>query len=251
MKGHIDLGQELKYRDGDTGRFVFHAETTDKLLLVGSHGTVLHALGGEPARRARSGRACAPDGGPAQRGRDRRSVRPPPGAPPDGAAPGDGFVVTEDEIVAQTRTGKQVLNVKDGVHGPRLPLRAPATTRSRWWARTASCWSSRSTKCRRWRAARACGCRNTRMAACRTRAPSRWPRGSAGSTPPGARGPRPTSPNGRRNAHGRPHGAARLPARQPVHLPGSACIEPRVEGVVHQDHGSTHQSCLSATPWTA
>jgi topoisomerase-4 subunit A len=28
---------------------------------------------------------------------------------------GDGFVVTEDEIVAQTRTGKQVLNVKDGV----------------------------------------------------------------------------------------------------------------------------------------
>ena len=28
---------------------------------------------------------------------------------------GDGFVVTEDEIVAQTRTGKQVLNVKPGV----------------------------------------------------------------------------------------------------------------------------------------
>jgi topoisomerase-4 subunit A len=28
---------------------------------------------------------------------------------------GDGFLVTEDEIVAQTRSGKQVLNVKPGV----------------------------------------------------------------------------------------------------------------------------------------
>ncbi|MEL7026098.1 MAG: DNA gyrase C-terminal beta-propeller domain-containing protein, partial [Pseudomonadota bacterium] len=28
---------------------------------------------------------------------------------------GDGFVVPEDEILAQTRTGKQALNVKDGV----------------------------------------------------------------------------------------------------------------------------------------
>jgi topoisomerase-4 subunit A len=57
MKGHIDLGQELKFATATTGRFVFHAETTDKLLLVGSHGRVLHALGRQPARRARSGRA--------------------------------------------------------------------------------------------------------------------------------------------------------------------------------------------------
>ena len=40
MKGHIDLAQELKYRDGDTGRFVLHAETTDKLLLVSAQGRV-------------------------------------------------------------------------------------------------------------------------------------------------------------------------------------------------------------------
>jgi topoisomerase-4 subunit A len=33
-EGPYRPGQELKYRDGDTGRFVFHAETTDKLLLV-------------------------------------------------------------------------------------------------------------------------------------------------------------------------------------------------------------------------
>ena len=28
---------------------------------------------------------------------------------------GDGFIVPEDEVLAQTRSGKQVLNVKDGV----------------------------------------------------------------------------------------------------------------------------------------
>uniref|UniRef100_UPI002490A57F DNA topoisomerase IV subunit A n=1 Tax=Litoreibacter halocynthiae TaxID=1242689 RepID=UPI002490A57F len=38
MTGHIDLTRELKFKDGDEGRFVFHAETTDKLLVFGSNG---------------------------------------------------------------------------------------------------------------------------------------------------------------------------------------------------------------------
>ncbi|NHX27531.1 DNA topoisomerase IV subunit A, partial [Escherichia coli] len=38
MKGHIDLAQALKFKDGDEGRFVFHAETTDRLLLLGANG---------------------------------------------------------------------------------------------------------------------------------------------------------------------------------------------------------------------
>ena len=38
MKGHVDLSQELKYKDGDEKRFVFHAETTDKLLMFGGNG---------------------------------------------------------------------------------------------------------------------------------------------------------------------------------------------------------------------
>ena len=38
MKGHIDLSQELKFKDGDGPRFVFHAETTDRLLLLGENG---------------------------------------------------------------------------------------------------------------------------------------------------------------------------------------------------------------------
>ena len=36
MSGHIDLDRELKFKDGDEARFIFHAETTDKLLVFGS-----------------------------------------------------------------------------------------------------------------------------------------------------------------------------------------------------------------------
>jgi topoisomerase-4 subunit A len=120
MKGHIDLDQELKYKDGDDPRFVFHAETTDKLLLVGANGRFYTLPASPPARRARHGRAGAPDGRPAQRGGDRRAVRPPPrrGCWWPRAA-GDGFVVPEDEMLAQTRTGKQVLNVRGRREGLR------------------------------------------------------------------------------------------------------------------------------------
>src|SRR6056297_2544957 len=38
MSGHIDLSRELKFKDGDEGRFIFHAETTDRLLVFGSNG---------------------------------------------------------------------------------------------------------------------------------------------------------------------------------------------------------------------
>lgn len=116
MKGHIDLGTELKYRDGDEGRFVFHAETTDKLLIFGAQGRV-YTL---PVTSLPGGRGL---GEPVRlmvelpneveitdlfvhRAGTRRLVA---------SSAGDGFLVTEDEIVAQTRSGKQVLNVKPGV----------------------------------------------------------------------------------------------------------------------------------------
>ncbi len=38
MKGHIALDTEMKFKDGDGPRFVFHAETTDRLLICGSNG---------------------------------------------------------------------------------------------------------------------------------------------------------------------------------------------------------------------
>jgi topoisomerase-4 subunit A len=116
MKGHIDLSQELKFKDGDEGRFVFHAQTTDKLLLLGSNGR-FYTLGcstlpggrgmGEPIRLMVDlpNEAEMVDLFIHKPGRKLLLA----------STAGDGFVVAEDEVLAQTRTGKQVLNVKPGV----------------------------------------------------------------------------------------------------------------------------------------
>jgi topoisomerase-4 subunit A len=40
MTGHLALDKVLKYKDGDEARFMFHAETTDKLIAFGSNGRV-------------------------------------------------------------------------------------------------------------------------------------------------------------------------------------------------------------------
>jgi len=116
MKGHIDLTQELKFKDGDGPRFIFHAETTDKIVLFGTNGRFYTLMGnllpggrgmGEPVRLMvdlpnqteivdlflhKSGRKLVV-----------------------ASSAGDGFVVNEDEVIAQTRNGRQVLNVKEGV----------------------------------------------------------------------------------------------------------------------------------------
>ena len=114
MKGHIALDSDLKFKDGDAGRFVLHAETTDKLLLAASNGRVftldVHKLPGgrgmgEPVRLMID---LANDVDMValllhQKGRKLLVA----------STAGDGFVAPEEELVAQTRTGKQVLNVKD------------------------------------------------------------------------------------------------------------------------------------------
>ncbi len=116
MKGHIALDQELKFKDGDSGRFIFHAETTDKIILFGSNGRFYTLRGsdlpggrgtGEPVRLM----VDLPN--------EAQIVTLLPHVPGRrllvASSAGDGFVVPEDEIVAQTRAGKQALNVKDGV----------------------------------------------------------------------------------------------------------------------------------------
>ena len=116
MKGHIDLGTELKFRDGDAGRFLFHAATTDKLLVLSSAGRVYTLSAatlpggrglGEPVRLMVDL--------PNEAEIVKLFIHRPGGKLLLASSAGDGFVVPEDEVVAQTRSGKQVLNVKPGV----------------------------------------------------------------------------------------------------------------------------------------
>jgi len=115
MTGHIDLTRELKFKDGDGPRFTFHAETTDRLLVFGTNGR-FYTVGasnlpggrgmGEPLRLMvdLSNESEIVDIIVHQSGM-RLLVA---------SDAGNGFVVPEDDVIAQTRAGKQVLNVGDG-----------------------------------------------------------------------------------------------------------------------------------------
>ncbi len=114
MSGHIDLTKELKYKDGDGPRFVFHAETTDKILLFGTNGR-FYTL---PASQLPGGRGMGEPvrlmiGLPNEAGIVDLFTHQPGRTLLVASDAGDGFLLPEDEALAQTKAGKQVLNTKD------------------------------------------------------------------------------------------------------------------------------------------
>ncbi len=114
MTGHIDLTRELKFKDGDGPRFIFHAETTDRLLVFASNGRLYTVS----AANLPGGRGT---GEPLRLMVDLPNeaqivdilIHKPGRKLLVASDAGNGFMVPEEEVVAQTRTGKQVLNVKD------------------------------------------------------------------------------------------------------------------------------------------
>ena len=113
MKGHIEDASTLSYKDGDQGKFVFNAQTTDKIMLFSSSGKFFTLEAGKlPGGRGH--------GEPVRLMADLDStdsivalfVHVPGTKRLLASTDGDGFIVLEDECVATTRKGKQVLNVK-------------------------------------------------------------------------------------------------------------------------------------------
>jgi topoisomerase-4 subunit A len=116
MKGHLGADAAIKYKDGDEARFVIPTDTAAQLLLMGSNGRA-YTLGvaslpggrgmGEPVRLM----IDLPNEA------DIVALLP---ATPDlrllvASTAGDGFVLPGSAALAQTRAGKQVLNVRQGV----------------------------------------------------------------------------------------------------------------------------------------
>ncbi|MEM7427524.1 MAG: DNA topoisomerase IV subunit A [Pseudomonadota bacterium] len=116
MKGHLADTGGLSYKDGDKGKFVLHAETTDKLVLFASSGKFF-TIGvdrlpggrghGEPVRLMADIDASDDIVALMVHRTDARLIV--------ASSDGRGFVVPEAEVVANTRKGKQVLNVKSPV----------------------------------------------------------------------------------------------------------------------------------------
>ena len=115
MKGHVDRATELKFKEGDRGRFFVHAETTDKIIAFATNGR-FYTLGGD---KLPGGRGM---GEPIRLQIDLENdadivalfVHKPGRSLLVASTSGHGFIVPEDDVIAMTRKGKQVLNVADG-----------------------------------------------------------------------------------------------------------------------------------------
>jgi len=113
MKGHLEDLSTLIYKDGDSGKFIVKAETTDNIMLFASSGKffTLDAAKlpggrghGEPVRLMADLEATDQIVALFVHKAGRKLLV--------AASDGSGFIVPEDECLANTRKGKQVLNVK-------------------------------------------------------------------------------------------------------------------------------------------
>jgi topoisomerase-4 subunit A len=115
MKGHLPADSEMKFKDGDGPCFFLHAETTDRLLLMASNGRMFTlACSQLPGGRGMGEPVRLMSEIPNDARMIALLVYRPGGRLLVTSDVGDGFVLPEDEAVAQTRAGKQVLNLKDG-----------------------------------------------------------------------------------------------------------------------------------------
>ena len=115
VKGHLEDISEVRYKEGDSGKFVLNAQTTDKLLVFATDGR-FYTIGcdklpggrghGEPLRLMID----------LANGHDVVTllVHKPGRRLLVAAESGRGFLVEEESVIAQTRAGKQILNLGDG-----------------------------------------------------------------------------------------------------------------------------------------
>ncbi|MCV0384454.1 MAG: DNA topoisomerase IV subunit A [Erythrobacter sp.] len=120
-RGHVDLAAsedglgDFKYKEGDGPAFALHAQTTDKLLLAADDGRFF-TLGadklpgargfGEPVRNTLDIDPAANIVAVIVHRKGTRLLL--------AATTGKGFAATTDDLLAETRKGRQVMNVKDG-----------------------------------------------------------------------------------------------------------------------------------------
>ncbi len=115
MKGHLASGAELKFKDGDGPRFLLHAETTDRLILFASNGRMYTlACASLPGGRGMGEPVRLMIDLPNEAQVLTLLVHRPGARLLVASDAGDGFVLAEDDGVAQTRGGKQVLNLREG-----------------------------------------------------------------------------------------------------------------------------------------
>lgn len=118
MKGHADLSaaELTKFKEGDGPGFAFHAQSTDKLLIALDNGR-FYTLGAEKLPGARG--FGEPVRGMLDMENEAQIIALMPYDPAGklllAASNGRGFLAEMSELIAETRKGRQVVNLKAGV----------------------------------------------------------------------------------------------------------------------------------------
>ncbi|PKR50668.1 DNA topoisomerase IV subunit A [Thalassospira marina] len=112
LKGHTTDISDLKFKDGDESRFAIKAFTTDKLLIMSSAGRC-YTLGCDklPGGRGHGEPIRLSIDLPQEHDIVSMNVHRPDGKLLVASSAGRGFLVAESDVVAQTKNGKQVLNL--------------------------------------------------------------------------------------------------------------------------------------------
>ena len=114
MKGHTELAEDLKFKEGDALHLILKAETTDKILIFASDGRFF-TIGGDKLPKGRG------HGEPLRILVDLANdahvvamfVHRPGRKLLLASQSGRGFIADEAELIAQTRAGRMVLTVDD------------------------------------------------------------------------------------------------------------------------------------------
>ena len=116
VKGNITNPEEIKYREGDKERFLIKAKTSDKLLIFGTNGHIYTLLvnllpsgrtNGEPIRLLTDLPNQTEIVNVLIFNSDLCAIV--------SSNVGDGFIIKHEDMLAQTRSGKKIINLKTGV----------------------------------------------------------------------------------------------------------------------------------------
>jgi topoisomerase-4 subunit A len=118
LRSHTENASDLKYKEGDVGKFVINAQTTDKLVIFATNGR-FYTINCDKLPGGRG------HGEPLRLMIDLGNEHDPIAMfiyRPDRkllvvSDAGRGFIVGENDVIAQTKNGKQILNLGTGEEG--------------------------------------------------------------------------------------------------------------------------------------
>ncbi|ABV78474.1 DNA topoisomerase IV subunit A [Rickettsia bellii OSU 85-389] len=114
LKGHNNDLSSIKYKEGDAEKFILEAYTTDKILIISSEGRFFTLLADNISKGKGTGESIKLLVDIGNNDITEILVYKPDHLLLLASSIGKGFVVNSNEVMAQTKSGKQIMNVPDG-----------------------------------------------------------------------------------------------------------------------------------------